>query len=249
MSHPSAPPPRYYQIDVIDQVGRAYRTVFELARLVGEMALLPYLITLAADLVAQLMPAGGVGHILAALIQAIGFLIFGSVFIVRWHRFVLLGESVGAAFIPPGWTDFLVAELKLGAIVVAGWAVLALLAVLPPFFLTLPLSGLGGVALTLFALRVSLMFPAAAIERPIGLRTAWDWIEGNFWRFFACAFAAYFPFVIAQMVIGAVGGLFPSVLWIVFEALRLAASFAGIAVIAALLSHLYRDIGENSDLA
>jgi hypothetical protein len=38
-------------------------------------------------------------------------------------------------------------------------------------------------------------------------------------------------------------------LWIVFEALRLALSFAGIAVIAALLSQLYRDIGANNGAA
>ncbi len=45
-----------------------------------------------------------------------------------------------------------------------------------------PLSGVGGLALSLAALRVSLIFPAAvAIGRPIALlRTGWDLVEGNF---------------------------------------------------------------------
>jgi NADH:ubiquinone oxidoreductase subunit K len=93
------------------------------------------------------------------------------------------------------------------------------------------------------ALRVSLIFPAAAIGRPIGFQTAWEWIEGNFWRLFACSFAAYFPFAIVQMLISGLSRMFPSLLGIVFEALRLVVAFIGAAVIAALLSHLYRDIG------
>jgi len=242
MSYPSAPP-RAYQIDVIDQVGRAYRAVFDRLQLVTEMALLPYLIVLAAILVALLMPGGIFGGVLAGLIHAIGFLLFGAVFIVRWHRFVLLGETVGNGLIPPGWTEFVIAGVKLGAIVLAGWLVLGLVAALPPHILTIPLSGAGGIALTLMALRVSLIFPSAAIGRPVGVQTAWQWIGGNFWRLFACSFASYFPFVILQMLISALSRMFPSLLAIVFEALRLAVAFIGAAVIAALLSHLYRDIG------
>src|ERR1700720_520760 len=94
MTYPSAPPGSY-QIDVVDQVGRAYRIVADRMQLVGEMALLPFLIVLATELLAVLIPGVGVfGRVLAGLIHAIGFLIFGSVFVVRWHGFVLLGESV-----------------------------------------------------------------------------------------------------------------------------------------------------------
>jgi len=242
MSYPPAPP-RVYQIDVVGQVGLAYRAVIDRAQLVGEMALLPYLIVLAIDTVALLVTQGGVvGQLLAALIRAIGFLLFGAVFLVRWHRWVLLGETVGGELLPPGWREFLVAGIKLGAIVFAGWVAVFLVAMLPPHFLTIPLSGIGGVALTLFALRVSLIFPAAAIGRPVALRTAWDWVNGNFWRLFACAFACYFPIVVVQMVIGALASAFPALTGIVFEALRLAVSFVGAAIIAALLSHVYRDI-------
>jgi hypothetical protein len=245
MSYPSAPR-RAYQIDVVDQVGRAYRAVIGQLQLVAEMALLPYLIVLGTELIAMLMPGGIFGGILAGLVHAIGFLIFGSVFMVRWHRFVLLGERVGDGLIPPGWWDFVLAELKLGAILVVGWVVLVFVAALPPHILTMLVGSAGGIALTLFALRVSLIFPAAAVAQPVGLRTAWDWVEGNFWRFFACALLTYIPFLVAELLIGGIGGLFPSLLRIVFAALQLVLSFAGVAVMAALLSHLYRDIGANN---
>jgi hypothetical protein len=243
MSYPSTTPGSY-QIDVIDQVTRAYRVVFDNRRLVGEMAFLPYSIVLAIEVVALLIP-GGVGTfglVLAGLIQALGFLIFGSVFIVRWHRFVLLGESIAGGLAPPGWTAFLVAGVKLGALVFAGWVVLFLVVLLPPQVLTAPLALVGGFALALFSLRVSLIFPAAAIERPIAMRSAWDWMAGNFWRLFACALACYVPFIVVQMVIGRIAAIFPSLIWIVFEAIQLAVSFLGAAVAAALLSHIYREI-------
>ena len=243
MSDPPAAP-RLYRIDVIDHVGRAYRVAFAHIQLVVEMALLPYLVVLAVELVSLLFKyGGGAGKIAAVLIHAVGVLLFGAVFIVRWHRFVLLGETVGGELLPPGWREFVAAGVKVGLAVVVGWVVLVGIALLPPAVVTVPLTAAGGVSLTLGALRVSLIFPAAAIGQPIGLRTAWDWVAGNFWRLFGAAFACYFPFVVLQMLIAALASAFPSLTWVVFEAIRLAASFAGAAVVAALLSHLYRDLG------
>lgn len=249
MSYQSASP-MTYQIDVVDQVGRAYRAVLDNTQVVVEMAFLPYLIVLGIEFVALLIPGTGLfGHVLAALVQAIAFLIFGAIFAVRWHRFILLGESVGGGLVPPGWAQFLVAGIKLVALSFAAWIGLGVIFFLPPHVLTAPLTMIGGIALGLCVLRVSLIFPAAAIERPVGLRVAWDWITGNFWRLFACALCCYLPFVIAQMLINWIAGIFPSLAWIVFEALRLAVTFAGAAVVAALLSHLYRDITGEPRLA
>ncbi len=244
MSYPLAPP-RLHQIDVVNQVSRAYRIVIDHAQLVGELALLPFLLVLATEVAASLIVwnTGIAAVIIAALIRALGFLIFGTVFIVRWHRFVLLGESVAGGLIPAGWREFVVTGIKLGALIFVGWIALFVIAVLPPHFLTVSLAMIGGIAIGLISLRVSLIFPAAAIEHPVGLRSAWDWITGNFWRLFACAFACYLPFVMVQIVIGWIAAIFPSLTWVVFEALRLAVSFVGAAVIAALLSHIYRDIG------
>ena len=55
MSYPSTAP-RSYQIDVIDQVSRAYRVVFDNLQLVAEIALLPFLIVFGIELVALLIP-------------------------------------------------------------------------------------------------------------------------------------------------------------------------------------------------
>lgn len=246
MSYPSAPP-RAHQIDVVDQVSRAYRVAADSLQLALEMALLPYLIVLGIELVAILITGTGYyGLALAGLIHAIAFLVFGSVFIVRWHRFVLLGESVAGGPIPPGWAAFLAAGVKLAVLIFVAGLALMVIAALPPHLLTAPLAALCGFAMTLFSLRVSLIFPAAAVERPIGLRTAWNWVEGNFVRLFTCVFACYLPFIVAQVLVGAIEGLFPSALWFVFEALRLAVVFAAIAVITTLLSHLYRDLARDT---
>jgi hypothetical protein len=241
MSYP--PAPRTYQIDVIDQVGRAYGAVFGRAQLVGEMALLPYLIVLAIGFVALLFSGGGyAGHALAALIGAVGHLVFGSVFLVRWHRFLLLGEAVSGGLIPPGYGDFMIAAIKLFAIGIAAIILVTVIGLLPPHVLTGLLSLIGGIAIGFTMLRVALIFPAAAIGRPIALRTAWDLMAGNYWRLFAGAFACVLPFAVLQTAIYAIAAAFPSMLWIVFEAARLAVSFAGLAVLYAMLSHLYRDI-------
>src|SRR5438477_621744 len=88
--------------------------------------------------------------------------------------------------------------------------------------------------------RLSLVFPAAAIERPMTLREGWDVMAGNYWRLFACILGCYLPFGIVHYVIDKIGGAAPSILWIVFQAVALAVSFAGVAVVAAMLSDVYR---------
>jgi hypothetical protein len=204
-----SPPPEPRRFDVTDETVSAYRTVLGNARLAVEMALLPFAIVLASQLVVLILPSGGFfGHLLAALVGAAGTLIFGTIFIVRWHRFVLLDERISGGLIPPGWNIFLVTSLKLVAVVVVGWVILAFVAVLPPHLLTMPLTAIGGIALTLGSMRVLLIFPAAAVERPVGFMTASDWIAGNFWRLFVCLVMCWLPF----------------------------------AVVATLLSHLYREI-------
>jgi hypothetical protein len=238
-----SPPPGRPRFDVMEQTVGAYRAVLDNAQLVVEMALLPFAIVLAAEFVALILPGGGiVGRILAALVNAAAMLVFGTIFIVRWHRFVLLGESISGGLIPPGWAVFLVVSIKLSVVLAVGWIVLVFVAVLPPHFLTLPLVTLAGVAMTLGGMRVALVFPAAAIERPIGFMTASDLVAGNFWRLFVCLVMCYLPFIVVGSLILRIGSAFPALFWIVFQGLALAVSFVGIAVVAALLSHLYREV-------
>jgi hypothetical protein len=105
-----------------------------------------------------------------------------------------------------------------------------------------PLSLVGAIAIGLASIRISLIFPAAAINQSMSFRTAWDWLEGNYWRLVATGFACYFPFVIAGYLLGIIARTLPSLFSIIFDALQLAVSFAGWAVVAAALAHVYRDL-------
>ena len=235
-------PPRRLRFDIMEQTVGAYRTVLDNAQLVVEMALLPFAFVLAVEFLALILPGSGIaGRVLIALVYAAGMLVFGSVFAVRWHRFLLLGETTSGGLLPPGWAGFLTVGIKLSLVLAAGWIVLVFIAALPPSFLVLPVGTLAGVAMTLGAIRVSLVFPAAAIERPIGFMTASDLIAGNFWRLFVCLVMCDLPFIVAGSLILRIGAVFPSLFWIVFHGLQLAASFAGMAVVIALLSQLYRE--------
>ena len=199
MSYSSPPGP--HRFDVADETVGAYRAVFDNVQLVIEMALLPFAIVLATELVALILPGGGIfGRLLAALVSAVGMLLFGTIFVVRWHRFVLLGESVAGGLIPPGWSTFLVTRAQAIGDCLHRLDHPGFVALLPPHILTMPLSAIGGIALTLGSMRVSLIFPAAAIERPIGFMTASDLIAGNFWRLFVCLVMCYLPFVVVGYI-------------------------------------------------
>lgn len=223
------------KIDIAGSVRAAYRAVTENARLAVELAWLPFAILVVAEVIALVLGGGGLlGRALAGLVRAGGFLVFGTVFAVRWHRYMLLGESMSAGLFPPGWGSFLLAGIKIGLAIF-----------LPTFVLTLilpPIGALAGIALGLASARVSLIFPAAAVEQPIGLREAWDLIAGNYWRLFACVLLCVIPFGIVHAIIGGIGGGLPWVLWFVFEVIGLAVTFAGMAVVASLLSDIYRGL-------
>lgn len=233
--------PSGQQIDIAATVRAAYQFVIENARLAVNLALVPFAIVVGAEFLAWLVGGGGwFGMVLAALIQAAGFAVFGTVFIVRWHRFFLLGETSTQTLFPPGWGTFFLTTIKVGLAVLVGAFVLGMIAALPPHFLTGLVAFVGFVAIGFGAARISLAFPAAAIERPMTLREAWDAMAGNYWRLFACILGCYLPFGIVHYIVDKIGGAAPSILWIVFQALALAVSFAGVAVVAALTSDVYR---------
>lgn len=231
------------KIDIGASVRAAYSVVIENLGLAVELAWLPFAIVVVAEILALLLGGGGLfGEALATLVRAGGFLVFGTIFLVRWHRFLLLGEDMSAGLFPLGWGGFLLAGIKVGLTVFVGFLLLSLIGALPPHILTGPIAVIGGLVLAFGSARVSLVFPAAAVERPISLRQAWDLMAGNFWRLFACLFLCYLPFAIGQFLLGQIGFGMPWVLWFVFEVAGLAVSFAGMAVVASLLSGLYRGL-------
>jgi tetrahydromethanopterin S-methyltransferase subunit G len=148
---------------------------------------------------------------------------------VRKHHSLLIGERYAEAI-----------KITLGVIV--GMVILMLIAAVPPHLLTGLIAAIGGIALIIGSSRLSLVFPAAAIERPIALRDAWDLAAGNFWRLFACLILCYLPFAILHYLLRGSGGASGAIVWLVFQIIGLAVSFAGVAVVASLLSGLYRQL-------
>jgi len=238
----AASPSEERKIDIGASVRVAYSVVMENTRLAVELAWLPFAIVVIGEILALLLGGGGFfGRALAGIVHAAGFLVFGTTFFVRWHRFVLLGETDSAGLFPPGWGGFFLAGVKIGLTLFVGFLVLGFIAAVPPHILTVPLAAIGGIALAFASARVSLVFPAAAVERPMSLRQAWDAMAGNYWRLFACLFLCYLPFGIVHYLVGQIDAGLTWVLWIVFEAVGLAVTFAGMAVVASLMSHIYRD--------
>src|SRR5579875_3341741 len=216
---PASPAARY-RLDIGAAVAGAYRTLADNARLAGDLAWLPFAVVLAAEIVAGVAGGGGIfGRALAGLVHAIGYLVFGTVFIVRWYRFLLLGERAAGALFTPSWRAFFVVTLKLALALFAGWLVLGLIAALPPHFLTAPLFVIGALALVI---------------------AAWDLLASNYWRLFAAIVLCYLPFAIGRFILARIGGSAFFVIWLLFEAAGLAVAFAGVAVVTALVSETYR---------
>ena len=227
------------KIDVGVAVGGAYSIVWSNAGLAVELAWLPFAILAGAEIVAALLGATGwFGMVLGALIQAIAFAVFGTVFLVRWYRFMLLGETASAELFPPGWTAFIIAAIKIAAVFVVGLIVLGVIAALPPHMLTMPLAMIGGIVLAFALARLWLVFPAAAIERSTDLRAAWDLAAGNYWRLVGGLVLCYLPFVLVKAILGGSA----TMIGLVFQIIGFAVMFAGAAVIASFLSAVYRQL-------
>ena len=238
-----AAPPAGDRIDIIAAVQTAYSTVWRNVNLAVELAWLPFALVVVAEIVALVLGAGGMfGMLLADLVRDLGLAVFGTIFIVRWHRFVLLGETASGGLFPPGWVPFFIATIKIVLLVILGAVIVVLIAALPPHFLTGLIATVAGFALVVGAARLSLVFPAAAIERPIALRTAWYLAAGNFWRLFACLALCTLPFALLNYLLGESGDASAAIVWLVFRIIDLAVSFAGAAVVASLLSDLYRQL-------
>src|SRR5205823_2881466 len=119
--------PSEQKIDIAASVRAAYTIVMDNARLAVDLAWLPF----------------------ALLVRAGGFAVFGTVFIVRWHRFILLGQTINETLIPPGWASFFLTAVKIGLAVFVGAFVLVLIAAVPPHFLTVLIAIAGYIALAL----------------------------------------------------------------------------------------------------
>ena len=236
-------PAQDYKIDVLWLAREAIRMFLDHWRLAVALGWAPLALVLAAELVAAAL--GGrtlAGLLLMGLVRGLGMIAFGSIFIVRWHRFVLRNETGPGALFSPAWRMFVAAAVKLALLMLAGMLVIALILGLLPIFIAAPLAAIGSLALLAASVRVGLVFPAAALERPISFRVSWDRLAGNGLRLFACAFLCYVPFLILRFLVDQVGTVSPTLIWIVLAALSAAITLAGTSVIATVLSDVYRNI-------
>jgi len=231
-----------YEVHTHETVHRAYEAVFQNLQLLVGLAWLPFVLVLAAEIVGMAIGWGGeAGHLLAWMLGGLAFLVFGTTFAVRWFRHLLLGEAATGELFPTGWRPLFFASLTIALLVFAGGIVVALLGM----FL-LPLGYLiwlvGSILVVLGALRVMPMLPAAAVERSIDLRTAWDILAGNYWHYVACALICYVPFALIEAIVGEADAGIGFVLWLIMEVIRIAVTFLGLACLYAMLADVYRGL-------
>jgi hypothetical protein len=240
----SAIPSVDQKIDVLRSVEDGYSHAFRNWSALADLAWLPFLIVVVSQLIAYGLSNGGIaGALVGQLIYTFGFLVFATIFVTRWHRFVLLGESHSDELFTPAWRHFFFRAIELTLIVIVGWVVLAYLSLIPPRWLTVPLFPIiGGIALVIVSVRMSLSFPAAAIDRPLTLREAWDRMSGNTWRVFASAGICWIPFSFAGVGLEVVGTSDGWFVWLVSQILAIGVYFLGITVVSGFLSEAYRQI-------
>ena len=236
-----------YKIDVLWLAREAIRTFLDHWRLAVALGWAPLALVFAAELVAAALGGRTVaGILLVGMVRGLGMIAFGSIFIVRWHRFVLRNETGPGELFSPAWRLFVTAALKLALLMLGGMLVIALILGLLPLFVAGPLAAIGFVALIAASVRVGLVFPAAAIERPITFRASWDQLAGNGLRLFACAFLCYAPFLILRFFVDQIGMVSPTLIWIVLAGLSAAITLAGASVVATVLSDVYRNIAASA---
>lgn len=231
-----------YEVHTHETVHRAYEAVFQNLQLVVGLVWLPFVLVLAAEIVGMAIGWGGeAGHMIAWLLGGLAFLVFGTTFAVRWFRHLLLGEAATGELFPTAWRPLFFASLTIALLVFAGGIVVALLGM----FL-LPLGYLiwlvGSILVALAALRIMPMLPAAAVERPVDVRTAWDMLAGNYRHYLACALICYVPFALIEGIVSDADAAVGFVPWVIMEVIRIAVTFLGLACLYAMLADVYHGL-------
>src|SRR5712672_2765747 len=94
----------HYEIHTGATIHRAYEAVFHDLRRVVDMAWLPFVLILAAEVVGLVLGGGGYGvQMLSWLLGGLATLVFGTTFAFRWLRHLLFGETATGELFPPAW--------------------------------------------------------------------------------------------------------------------------------------------------
>ena len=236
----------------------AYRAVFGRLGAVLELGWLPLLLLLAVSILPAALPPdfGAKSPALRALpdfLDLIAGALCLNAFGVRWYQAQLLGAAgANRPWLGP-WMRFLVYTfvlyLALGLMLSAA-LFLAMAASDRGAAAKITMGALdiaGGVGLLLAMARLALLFPAAAVGRPIGLAGTWHATRGNGWRIVLCWLFSTAPLLLSvQMIMGAVftgfriGAHAPMGLYLLRGLIGTVADFLIAALGAAVLSDIYR---------
>jgi len=243
-----------FWLTTIDAYAASFGNLPTLAR----VAVIPYCLAYAAGFSAGFVAAfTGYGdqladpfsswNVAAWLIQAIIL----SIFAVAWHRFVLLGPSIPRTKLGIDVTRreiVFIAYAFIIGVILWGPYLIGLIRRPPSFdWLTIALL-LWPVYILPVVARLSLVFPAAAIERRISFSQAWTMTRGSAWRLTGVLFLCGLPFsilyqLVFPLLLDAAGGT----LWVLLvEMAQLILICLHIAVAAAVLSLTYRWISQKA---
>ncbi|MDZ4869083.1 MAG: hypothetical protein SGI91_17310 [Alphaproteobacteria bacterium] len=159
----------------------------------------------------------------ASLIALCVGYISAAMFAVSWHRVILLQEAPG--HVPNGWHRLAALYFGRSLALVGGYTVLVVAVAIisarsldAPFGMAIALTvgaGVLGIAGSLALGRLSLAFPAAAIdEARMTFAMSWKFTTHNSWRIFFAAALTVFPFsLIGALVQGLImrPGMIPGV--------------------------------------
>jgi hypothetical protein len=206
------------KVPVAEVMAEAFRGVFGRLNLVLDVSWLPLLLLLAAAIIP------GYVHLYRGLaawptwrgdqfglsiensIEALTGLLCLTAFAVRWYQVSLFtgSRAAPAGIFVGAWLRFLLYTLLLYLI-----AALLLVAVLladrdgVPDYIGI-IAGAAMMAAWLAPVRCMLLFPAAAIGKPISIAAAWRGLGGNTWRLFATVMLVSIPVVfVTAMIVSA----------------------------------------------
>ena len=191
----------------------------------------------------------------ADILVTVAELVLWVMFAVAWHRRYLVpaeATTVGAAL---GWRRrhwrFSLVALGISLLVLLGGVVIVVVIYLVPGggpgdIMLYPASALAFLfALFLYA-RLSLLFPAQAVDHRLGFAECFRLTRGNGWRLVAILALVFAPFWVAlsaglaaMAILGVVGGLTGT---LIGALLHQGLNFAGIAVGVSALSIAYRHL-------
>ncbi len=222
------------QLPVVEIAAEAYHAVWRFRRVLADRAAVPLAIVLATGIVEHLLTGSATVETPAGLgdgdpadggssgpgLLGIAYFLASLPFLVSWYRFIIDGPLglEGRPSFTFGRLEgrFLMWAVVLALVVAAPMIIAGAVAI--PFasgaisahqlpMLPLLLGVFFFILLILASLRLSLIFPAVAVEDPASFARAWDMSKGNSLRMLALAAAVHLPAlffggILQLMVIG-----------------------------------------------